>query len=467
MALSNALKRIGTARHGACNQWPYAATAILSLSPMESRTMTPTAAVDARWRLYVNPDSIDKWDDRMLQFIILHEVSHLLLRHHARASKVFGSTATRKRLELWNMAADIAIHSMMKADNLWVPDEALTCQKYGLDDGLSVEEYYSKLLEKATKENPNCLDDDGQGGCMSDETNKGGSCADGQRRDWEASLDDKPLGKKSGDDATPDPNTGNSGGQGVGDSGDGDADQSGDGQGDGDSDFIDTADSPDGIDEHDAEIIREKVAQAAKNGRGAYGGSRLARIADHQQEPRVSPERLLRMAMANGLQRSEFGSGTSTYRRPARRPSIGGALRPNTIKPNPTVCILVDTSGSMGSDDLGLAMGMIAKCLRSLNVRDGIRIMTGDTCYATDERVTKLSQVKMVGGGGTDMGRIIKGIDDDKKNRPDLILCLTDGITPWPEKKTKCTTVACLTRPSSHDYYPIPSWMKSVVLKRN
>ena len=434
------LDRVATARHQACNEWPYAATALLSLIPVISKSVTPTAAVDAKWRLYINPDTIGEWDDKMLKFIIQHEVCHLLLRHHVRARTVIGKEPSNRQHKLWNIAADISIHTTFRKDNMWIPDDALVPEDYDLPDGLTTEEYYSKLLEKAENEQQ---DDQGDGnggdsGGTGDQSpqNQGGSCADGVQRDWEHSLADKPLG--GGNDK------------------EGENSQQQEGQG-----AQEAPDVPQGLDESDADAIRQEVqSKAEAKGRGAIGG-RMSVLCEHLQEPKISPERLLQWAIQRGFGRRKTGSGRSSYHRLSRRPSIGGTLRPTTQEPVPDICIIADTSGSMLGGDLELAMGLISRCLKRMSVFDGIRVITGDTHRGMDMRVTTATQVQCVGGGGTDMGAIITEVDEGKE-APDLIICATDGITPWPSKKTKTPVVVAMTRKSFWSGYEPPKWMKVV-----
>ena len=56
------------------------------------------AAVDARWRLYVDPDKIDQFDDEQLVFVMQHEVAHLLLRHHIRARRILRNASERRKM---------------------------------------------------------------------------------------------------------------------------------------------------------------------------------------------------------------------------------------------------------------------------------------------------------------------------------------------------------------------------------
>jgi predicted metal-dependent peptidase len=77
--------------------------------------------------------------------------------------------------------------------------------------------------------------------------------------------------------------------------------------------------------------------------------------------------------------------------------------------------------------------------------------------------VFRHDQVELVGGGGTDMGAIIDSVDQEK-DRSDLIICVTDGYTPWTDRKTKAPVVVALTRKDC--LKDVPKWMKTVCLEK-
>jgi predicted metal-dependent peptidase len=80
---------------------------------------------------------------------------------------------------------------------------------------------------------------------------------------------------------------------------------------------------------------------------------------------------------------------------------------------------------------LGQALGEVTGVLRSLGVaRRNLRVIACDAQAYHAQRVRKLDAIRLEGGGGTDMGA---GLDAaaDLRPRPNLIIVLTDGFTPW------------------------------------
>src|SRR6185436_7669392 len=106
------------------------------------------------------------------------------------------------------------------------------------------------------------------------------------------------------------------------------------------------------------------------------------------------------------------GQGDYSYRRPNRRNPNRDILRPSAVQPIPRITVIVDSSGSMDQRDLGLSLGLIGKVLNGFRIRDGIRVVTGDTKAVTAAKVFDPRQVTLAGGGGTDMGVLIRQVTE-------------------------------------------------------
>lgn len=178
--------------------------------------------------------------------------------------------------------------------------------------------------------------------------------------------------------------------------------------------------------------------------------------------PKIDPKVLLTMAIRQAVDQVSGGHDDTTYRRPSRRQSIGGVIRPSRVALVPRICVIVDSSGSMSQKDLGYALGLIGKVLSGFRLRDGVQVMIGDARVQSCEKVFDPKRLAIKGGGGTEMDRLI--VEAAKLTpQPQLIVVATDGVTGWPSQNVGVPTVACLTRqPSS--YYPVPSWIKTIVL---
>ena len=75
----------------------------------------------------------------------------------------------------------------------------------------------------------------------------------------------------------------------------------------------------------------------------------------------------------------------------------------------------------------------------------------------------RVSELKLLGGGGTDIREGIRAAINAKK-KPDVVVIITDGHTPWPEAKPRQNThfIAVLT--SAQTRSDVPDWMKTAVI---
>ncbi len=80
-------------------------------------------------------------------------------------------------------------------------------------------------------------------------------------------------------------------------------------------------------------------------------------------------------------------------------------------------------------------------------------------------RVARADQVRLAGGGGTDMGAGIEAAAR-LRPRPDVVVVLTDGMTPWPDEPPRGVrvVVGVLTSEYGGDESAVPAWARSVLI---
>jgi predicted metal-dependent peptidase len=124
-----------------------------------------------------------------------------------------------------------------------------------------------------------------------------------------------------------------------------------------------------------------------------------------------------------------------SYRRPPRRGHLhGDVVLPTLVRPLPEVAIVCDTSGSMHDRLLARALTEVEGILERAGLRRAnVRVLAVDAAVHTVRRVTRATQVELAGGGGTDMGAGISAAAG-LRPRPSIVIVLTDGFTPWPER---------------------------------
>ena len=125
--------------------------------------------------------------------------------------------------------------------------------------------------------------------------------------------------------------------------------------------------------------------------------------------------------------------------------------------------VIVDTSGSMGGDDLALGLEIIGNALRNLPDPRGLRVLVGGTRVERAVNVFRKESVELLEGGGTDMSVLIQQAAEDQPE-PKVIIVVTDTETPWPAEPVKPKVLVCATR-KSRWMRPPPAWMDVVYLR--
>jgi len=129
-----------------------------------------------------------------------------------------------------------------------------------------------------------------------------------------------------------------------------------------------------------------------------------------------------------------MGAADYSYRRPSRRQAIvPNVVLPSLRQPLPEVAVVVDTSGSMGDNLLARALAEVAGVLRACGLRQGVTVLAVDAQVQACRRVFRPEQVRLAGGGGTDMGAGIEAALR-LRPRPQVVIVLTDGYTTWSDE---------------------------------
>jgi predicted metal-dependent peptidase len=187
------------------------------------------------------------------------------------------------------------------------------------------------------------------------------------------------------------------------------------------------------------------------------------RWADDALEPTVDWRRQLASHVRHGVAQVA-GRVDFTYARPSRR---AGAARdvilPSLRQPSPQVAVVIDTSGSVSDAMLGDALGEVTGVVRALGVgRSALRIVCCDAEAYAAQRVRDVARLTLAGGGGTDMGAGLAAAGA-LRPRPDVIVVLTDGYTPWPSRPPAGTHVVVgLLDPGGS----VPDWAPHVLIGR-
>ncbi|WP_067472341.1 vWA domain-containing protein [Nocardia amamiensis] len=230
-------------------------------------------------------------------------------------------------------------------------------------------------------------------------------------------------------------------------------------------------DGADGLSEQERDAVRFLVAQGiiGRPGNASKEWQRWAEEAFHPPQPWRD---LLGAAIRSAV--SGAGAGEDyTYGRPARRSAgVPGVVLPSLRRTPPRVSVLIDTSGSVSDTELGSALLEVAAISRAVGGRrDLVTVLPCDAAAPIVHPLCRGERIPLVGGGGTDMRTgIAKALR--VQPRPDVLVILTDGQTPWPTRRPSCRTVVGLFRRQhadswrehDPDYVPDapPAWARVV-----
>jgi predicted metal-dependent peptidase len=445
MTTETAAERLMAARVRLLDTHPYLARALFAISTHPLPGLG-TLSVDSKWRLAYDPDILAVWSVPEIAGVLYHEVLHLLRDHAGRAG--------HRTPSAWNVACDAEINDDLreesfthggKTERIELPGSPIFPESLGQKPHRTAEEYYRDASDqgqgigsrKRNQPKPSV----GSGQC--------GSAATGVPEVWEEALGGASPAP-DGDSRGGNERTSADGGPGNSRSDGGPGEPQGAIHGE-----------TDGISPGEADIIRRLVAHEVTKSRGTVPGH-LARLAERELEPeRIDWRRELRSIIARTIT-TVSGAVAYTYTRPSRRQSaVSGVVLPALREPVVRVAVVVDTSGSMSEPELGAALEQINSMLQGVGAREGLVVLAVDATVHTTTRVFRANDVRLVGGGGTDM-RVAINAAENLRPRPEVVIVLTDGYTPWPSVPPPgIRVIAGLTGNGS---VSVPEWIKAVAI---
>jgi predicted metal-dependent peptidase len=342
-------------------------------------------------------------EETVLAGVIMHECMHVLRKHIER----FGNILLGDEKYIANVAMDIAINPDLIAAGWKLTPDALMPSRYNLPDGQTAEWYFSELRkQKAQKQSSKKGGQEGQGEGSGDADNNDGP------------NDGSPSG----------------GGQGQGNSKPGVCSGccgSVTGNKSPHADKEQKVDAEVGRTESDQSRLIKAAAEAikkyAQEGRGRMPAS-LKEIVKRLDEPaKVDWRNALGQVIRKATGRIKGGGKDFSLRRPSKRSYARGLIRPGLIQQVPEVCIVRDTSGSMGSQQINDATRESIGIFQALGL-DLIWYIDADAEVAFKKRIRlpELKELPVHGRGGTDFRPAIYEAEK-LKPRPDLLVYVTDG----------------------------------------
>ena len=357
--------------HPAAGGWPYLQTAMFAMRPVfvaDDDTRVKLAAVDEKWRLYINPSTFCALPVREAAAVVMHELLHLLLSYFPTLRRVLADRqlpVTKRAADVVNVAQDLVINQMLAAFSL--PEGAVQLANHPGFPADEITEVYFDLLWERVKDQPDL------------------EFAIG----WGSPIDG----------------------------------------GDGEGEAADGSPLPDSLSEASRLAIGKMVAEAVRAAGNAPGG--LKRWADRVLDPlvdwRTELTANLRAGIAAAAGRNEGSRSRKPSRRSHLRPDVVTCARhPVAVR----VGLVIDSSGSMGQPGVDSPLEQAAAEARAIirSVQSSVVVFAVDTA-ASRVVVSPNGDIPLDGGGGTDM-RV--GYDALGEAGVAVGVVLTDGHTPWP-----------------------------------
>lgn len=414
--LEQANLRLMAARIVAQARWPYLATLLFSLrlTPIDG-DIVPTMAVDSGWRMYYNPDFVVAENVEELATALLHESMHCMLSHAVRFDAIDSGDGSAV---IWNVAGDCSINETLdEAEMPWPktiqPLRVEQFAKQGLKTGMTTEAMYLRLMEKLPR-SPDFAGRD----C--------GSGVDRIRRRYELPDNDEDAPSASR-----------------------------------------------GQQETVIDRVASDILSSARDGKdqGSMPAGLLLWAQDHL-DPKLDWRRLLgvrlRRAVASVAGRRDYSYVRPSRRQDAMRQQGLSVVLPAMRQPAPPrVAVVVDTSGSISQKELREFIGEVAGIVRSVGVSQGVWVIACDAQAYPAQRLSSMSSLenlKLKGGGGTDMGA---GIDAALaiRPRPQVVVVITDGWTDWPSERPRGLDHGIVVLSDGNKQSDVPDWMTSVVIE--
>ncbi|WP_344801208.1 vWA domain-containing protein [Microlunatus ginsengisoli] len=445
------LSVLATWRALALEMMPYLSTILLRLDVWDAPGLG-TFAVDKRWRLYIDFDHcIANESVQLGAESLLHECGHLV-GEHARIADELG-VRTPQDAEIWNAAADSAWNDDLEAAGCAeLAKIGVTPARIGAPTNQTPQFYYGVLMKKIREQQARA---GGRGG-----------------RQPQGGAADQPAAGGSPGGTGPQPSSPAPGGTGQ----DGQRPYQGCGSGSGNlpapCEFGDDDESGSPITPIEAMTILVETAEQIVKSRGAAPGT-MVEAAQALLAPSRTPWQRLLAAHVRAAYLFAAGQVDQSYLRRSRRrdnitlrPLGGGParklIRPGWVAPKPIIEVVVDTSGSMVVAEVMACRSEIEAIARRLGCRDDALTVT--EVDAAVQSSQKYRSARALGGihgrGGTDM-RVGIAHALNRRPRPDVLLVMSDGYTPWPAERTPVPLVAVLI--GRNPPRP-PGWVRTVVI---
>lgn len=378
---------------------------LLLHSEMEEDTKMgiPTMGVNAKGKMFYNKEFVDKLSDPELEAVLCHEVLHVALEHLYRSGKM------EHRQDIGNIAADLVVNDILVESNFQLPKTPLIPRNHKIStpqftvekiDEKGMEEIYDEIYGQIPKQPP-CQTCNGTG-----QDGNGNPCPDCQNN----------------------------------------------GSGNGPETLDRHMISDKGKDSQERRNNQKKWKKLIINA-GQYAKMRgelpagIERRLGEMFESKLNWKQLLNHYITKQIPYDY------TYSRPSNKSLPVGCYLPSIRKDQKLeIIVAIDTSGSIGQDELSMFLGEMIGIARTYPTVD-MRIIDCDCDIQSDIQVrngniSKIKAITPMGGGGTSHVPVYEHVQENYPNTK-ILINFTDGYTAFPERtKYRWDSIWVLTKHS-------------------
>jgi predicted metal-dependent peptidase len=394
---------LAAARALVCKRAPYFQAGILGLVPREMPGYGSFATTKS-WVMLWDPAIATKFGVEGTAAVLVHELSHLIRDHFARFS------APGINPNLGNIAGDLAINPSLIEMGFNPPEgSGVWPQMFKLPNGLTAEQYYAELLKMEAEYVYLDSATDEQLRSKAIKVEGCGSCS-GRKR-----ADEPEENEGKGKDKETQQSKGKDGAQEEAQGGN------------------------EGRTENEIQRIKTAVAKAIQEkGRGSAPSDLERWAAEQLAPPKVRWEEKLARACRSAIAYRP-GAGRSTYTKISRRQAglgfgAGAPVLPSYRATRPRVTFLVDTSGSMSSDDLASALTEAQGILRACGASLDVMVCDADVHGYKEVRSIDQARAMLHGGGGSDFMPAFQQLAEHVP-KVEIVVAATDGDISVPKRE--------------------------------
>ena len=395
---------------------------------------------DGTVTLLYEPDLVSKTADKEILTIVEHEGMHLLNKHITRLLRILANeiSDTRKKLkvEAWNVAADCSVNvqanirePIIIAGKSWPPELP---KNYDMEEGKVTEEYYlnllnqhkknmQQLMQNVCKNCPHSKDNEDKKQSQEDQPGEGQQAGEGEGEGKEQESQGGGPGKSC-------PGFGNKGCPASGGL------DNHKGWVDGAKGVPDLSALSRKVDQHISNIVKESVKSFNKD-----RGTIPAHISELIQSALAPPKAPYYQIIRKLIRGSRFSKFRRSPTKINRKRTYVFTLKDNKcvpqISPFPgktrdmtfDICTLIDTSGSMGPDDILEGLSGVKNIIeKDRNCHTTVlEVDAGVEKEYTVKRIRDI-QFDIKGRGGT---TLYPGLKRARELNCDVCLAFTDGYT--------------------------------------